>query len=98
VNSGKREGDEVVQLYVHNNDPEEKLPLKKLVRFKRISLIPGKKQNVVFKLPVDGETLGYWNVETDEFVLHNTKIDVMVGSSSEDIRLSGSFKVGAVGE
>jgi beta-glucosidase len=95
ANSGKREGDEVVQLYIHNNDPKEKLPQKKLVGFKRVTLKPGGKTKVVFSLAVTGESLGYWNAAAHAFTLNPGAIDVMVGSSSADIRLKGKLTVTA---
>jgi beta-glucosidase len=95
ANTGKRDGDEVVQLYVHNNDPAEKLPIKKLVGFKRVTVKAGAKTTVVIPLAVDGETMGYWDGSAHAFRLNPAAIDVMVGSSSADIRLKGKLQVTA---
>ena len=93
ANTGARDGEEVVQLYVHNNDPAEKLPQKKLVGFKRVALKAGAKTTVVIPLTVDGETLGYWDAKAHAFRLNPAVIDLMVGSSSQDIRLKGQLQV-----
>jgi beta-glucosidase len=93
ANTGKRDGDEVVQLYIHNNDPTEKLPVKKLVGFTRVTLKAGKTTTVVIPLKIDGETLGYWDAPAHSFRLNPAAIDILVGSSSQDIRLKGKLTV-----
>ncbi|MBN2352982.1 MAG: glycoside hydrolase family 3 C-terminal domain-containing protein [Spirochaetales bacterium] len=93
ANTGTREGDEVVQLYIRNNDPAEKLPKKKLVGFERVTLKAGQKKTVTIPLAVNGETLGYWDASAHAFRLNPAAIDVMVGSSSGDIRLTGKLRV-----
>jgi beta-glucosidase len=93
TNTGRRAGDEVVQLYVHNNDTREKLPRKKLVGFARVSLKPGEKTTVTLPLRIDGEMLGYWDAARHAFTLNPGVIDIMVGGSSEDVRLQGKLRV-----
>ena len=95
-NSGSRAGDEVVQLYVHDNDSSEKLPAEQLQGFQRISLNPGEKKTVSFSLPV--EQLAFWNTDKHEFVVNPATFDVMVGSSSSDIRAKGSFQLTTAGQ
>ncbi len=97
ANTGKRDGDEVVQLYIRNNDPTVKLPQKKLVGFQRVTLKAGQKKTVTIPLTVNGETLGYWDAKAHAFRLNRASIDVMVGGSSEDIRLKGKLRVTAGG-
>ena len=93
TNTGRRAGDEVVQLYIHNNDTREKLPRKKLVGFARVSLKPGEKTTVTLPLRIDGEMLGYWDAARHAFTLNPGAIDIMVGGSSEDVRLQGKLQV-----
>ena len=95
-NSGSRAGDEVVQLYVHDNDSSEKLPAEQLQGFQRISLNPGEKKTVSFSLPV--EQLAFWNTDKHEFVVNPATFNVMVGSSSSDIRAKGSFQLTTAGQ
>lgn len=95
-NSGTRAGDEVVQLYVHNNDATATQPKKQLQGFERISLNPGEKRTVSFSLPV--EQLSFWETNKRAFVVNPGAFDVMVGSSSDDIRDKGSFTVTTAGQ
>ncbi len=95
-NSGSRTGDEVVQLYVHDNDTSETLPKKQLQGFQRISLEPGEKKTVSFS--VTAEQLAFWSTNKHDFVIDPATFDVMVGSSSSDIRAKGSFQVTTAGQ
>jgi len=89
-NIGERTGDEVVQLYVRDEFASVPRPVKELKGFKRIKLGPGETRSVEFDLSVD--QLGFYDEEI-HLVLEPGTIRVMVGSSSEDIRLSGSFEI-----
>ena len=90
TNTGNRDGDEVVQLYV--NDPESSVvtPEKLLRKFKRIHLAAGESREIVFTLGFDDFKLldrnWRWTVEPGEF-------HIMVGASSEDIRLQATVKI-----
>lgn len=89
-NDGSREGDEVVQLYLCDEFASIPRPVKELKGFKRIQLKPGEQRHIIFQL--DSRQLAFYD-ENMELVLEPGKFKVMVGSSSEDIRLSGSFEV-----
>jgi beta-glucosidase len=90
-NSGQRPGDEVVQLYVHQVECSVKRPSKELRGFERVALRPGQKKTVMFTLP--GEKVAYWDVNTHGFVVEPGAFDVLVGSSSEDIRVQTRIQV-----
>jgi beta-glucosidase len=89
-NIGFREGDEVVQLYLEDLKRSIPGPKKELKGFKRIHLKPNETQRVAFKLTPD--ELALYN-KYKKWVVEPGSFRVMVGSSSEDIRLSGIFKV-----
>lgn len=89
-NAGEREGDEVVQLYAHDAQARITRPIKELKGFKRITLAPGEKKTVTFALFVN--QLGFYN-EDMEFVVEPGVAEVMIGSASDDIRLSGEFEI-----
>ena len=95
-NTGDRAGDEVVQLYVHNNDQGAVQPREQLQGFERVSLNPGESKTVDFTLPV--EQLSFWDTSKHAYVIHPGTFDVMVGSASDDIRQKGSFEVSNAGE
>jgi len=95
-NSGKRAGDEVVELYVHQVSSTVKRPRQQLAGFERIALRPGEKKTVTFSLPV--ERLSFWDTTKKAFVVEAEAFDVMVGSASDDIRLKGQFRVTSSGQ
>jgi beta-glucosidase len=90
-NTGKRPGDEVVQLYVHQVECSVKRPSKELRGFERVALRPGQKKTVAFTLA--GEKLAFWDVKTHGFVVEPGTFDVLVGSSSEDVRVQTRIQV-----
>jgi beta-glucosidase len=89
-NIGARAGDEVVQLYIHDVLGTISTPVKQLRGFRRVSLQPGEAKTVDFALgPEDLSLLNrdmHWVVEPGDF-------EVLVGSSSEDVRLNGVLHV-----
>ena len=89
-NVGARAGDEVVQLYTRDEFASVPRPVKELKGFKRITLAPGETRSVIFDLPVD--QLAFYD-EDMRLVVEPGTIQVIVGSSSEDIRLRGSFEI-----
>ena len=90
-NTGLREGDEVVQLYVHDVKSTVIRPVKELRAFERISLKAGDNKTVIMTIPV--EKLSFYDEKTHRFVVETGTFEVLVGSSSEDIRLKGKIDV-----
>lgn len=91
TNSGKRLGEEVVQLYVKHLDSKVARPLKELKGFRRVSVKPGETKRVTLNLRAD--QLAYWNVDAHRFEVEPEKIELMVGSSSADVKLKKSIQV-----
>lgn len=89
-NTGKREGSEVVQLYFDDVISSMSTPVKELAGFEKVSLAPGEKKTVKFKLTP--EHLSFLDTNL-EWVVEPGKFKVMVGSSSADIRLDGEFEI-----
>jgi beta-glucosidase len=89
-NTGGRKGSEVVQLYVRDLIASVTVPVKELKGFKKVMLEPGEQKRVEFILNHDD--LSFYNKSMDLVVEPGT-FAVMVGSSSEDIRLKGEFDV-----
>lgn len=86
-NTGKVAGDEVPQLYLHQEVSSIVRPLKELKDFSRISLAPGESKTVTFTLKPD--QFAIWN-EKMKRQIEPGKFEIMIGSSSDDIRLRGS--------
>jgi beta-glucosidase len=89
-NTGAREGDEVVQLYTYDTVSSVTTYEKVLRGFERVRLKPGETKTISFTLTPDD--LALWN-RSMRFVVEPGMFKVMVGSSSEDIRLSGEFEI-----
>jgi beta-glucosidase len=90
TNTGNREGDEVVQLYIKDLVATRTRPVIDLRGFRRITLKPGESQNITFDLGF--EELSMLDADLKR-VVEPGDFKVMVGSSSEDIRLRGFVSV-----
>jgi beta-glucosidase len=84
TNTGSREGDEVVQLYVKHLNSKVSRPNQELKGFQRVTLKPNETKLV--SIPLDAGSLAYWDVKAHKFVVEKEKIQVMIGSSSADIK------------
>ncbi|MFI1212091.1 glycoside hydrolase family 3 C-terminal domain-containing protein [Streptomyces sp. NPDC020802] len=91
TNTGRRAGDEVVQLYTHQRVSRDKQPLKQLEAFQRVSLKPGETRTVRLKLRE--KDLAHWDVTRSRWVVESGTYDVLVGASSGDIRSRAALKV-----
>lgn len=89
-NTGKVAGDEVVQLYLRDEVSSVTTYVKVLRGFERVHLQPGEEKEVSFILTP--QELGLWNKD-NYFVVEPGTFSVMIGSSSEDIRLQGIFNI-----
>lgn len=82
-NVGKRDGDEVVQLYVRYTCSAISRPLKALADFRRVSLASGERCSV--ELRVSFDSLCHWDATAGEFRLERGDVTVMVGRNAADI-------------
>jgi len=94
-NVGDRAGKETVQLYVAPQNPSVSRPVKELKAFEKVPLGPGESKAVT--LSVTPRDLSYYDVHKQAWVLEPGTYDLMVGSSSADIRLKASVRVVAGG-
>jgi len=78
-NTGSVAGDDVVQLYLHEDDTSILQPVRKLEGFQRVSLSPGQSQTVTFTL--GPQNLGYYN-NNGQFVVQPGPFNLWVGDSS----------------
>ena len=86
-NNGRMDGDEVSQLYIKMPDLNIPIPIKQLKGFRRISIKKGQRELV--EIDVKKENLRYWDEKKSMFITPKGEYIVMIGSSSEDIRLKG---------
>jgi beta-glucosidase len=90
ANTGSRAGAEVVQLYVGDPTTTSEPP-RQLEGFQRVTLQPGEKQHIHFTLAP--RAFSYWNEEAKGWDVANGTYQVLVGDSSSNLPLQGSFNV-----
>jgi beta-glucosidase len=83
TNTGKRAGDEVVQLYVRDDQASVTRPLIELKRFQRVTLAPGEKRTVTFDL--QPEDLALWNPQMKHVVEPGT-FTISAGPNSVELK------------
>ncbi len=91
ANTGKRDGDEVAQVYVHYPATGTYMPIKQLRGFERVHIARGKKQAVRVVIPK--KELRYWDENKRAFVTPKGQYTIMVGSSSERIHLQSDINL-----
>lgn len=89
TNTGDVFGAEVAQLYLCDPVSTVPKPVKELKKFAKVELNPGETKNVT--LTLTERDLSYYNVALHRWVAEDGKYHVLIGSSSWDIRLQGSF-------
>ncbi len=83
VNTGSRAGDEVVQLYVHDEVASVTRPVKALKGFERVTLRPSEQRTVRFEL--GPEAFSLWNLDMQE-VVEPGRFTILVGPNSRDLK------------
>lgn len=95
-NTGNRDGAEVVQLYVKNNENSAVFkPESELCAFAKVYLKAGEEKAVSLSFALS--ELSFWNVKENAWTLENGEYTIEVGTSSEDVRLTAPLTV-TVGE
>ncbi len=91
TNSGDVAGGEVVQVYVKDTESSLERPEKELKGFKKVFLNSGETQTI--EITLNNEAFRYYDDTKSEWVLEPGKFEILVGSSSRDIRLSGDVEM-----
>ncbi|MGP3973905.1 glycoside hydrolase family 3 C-terminal domain-containing protein [Streptomyces sp. 8N114] len=91
TNTGRRDGDEVVQLYVRRRGSRDKQPLQQLRGFERVRVKAGRSTTVRFKLRA--ADLAHWDVTRGREVVESGEIELRVGASCGDIRGRTTLRV-----
>jgi beta-glucosidase len=87
TNTGKVAGREVVQLYVRDIKSTFARPDKELKAFQKVELKPGQTKTITFTL--DCEAFWYFDSRKNAWATEPGEFEILLGSSSRDIRLSG---------
>jgi beta-glucosidase len=90
-NIGPRAGAEVVEVYVHDVKSSIDRPVRELKAFQRVALKAGETREVTFEL--DRRAMSFYDPLVKSWEVEPGVFDVLVGASSRDIRLSGTFEL-----
>lgn len=91
TNTGNKDGDEVVQLYVKQLQSKVERPEKELKAFQRVFFKAGETKNVF--LTLKAKDIEYWNTAKQQFELENNSIEIQIGSASDNILLNKKVTV-----
>jgi beta-glucosidase len=92
ANTGSRTGDEVVQLYIHDDEASVTRPVIELRRFQRVTLQPGQRRTITFELTPDD--LALWNPDMNKVVEPGT-FTISAGPNSVDLKSAKLTVTGA---
>ena len=83
-NTGDREGQEVVQLYISDKKSSLPRPVKELKGFKKVKLAPGEEKEITFT--IDKEALSYFDDAQHAWVAEPGKFEAVIAASAADIK------------
>jgi beta-glucosidase len=90
-NTGNIEGKEIAQVYVRDIESSEVRPLKELKAFAKLALKAGESKNVT--LTLNENAFRFYSDKTKKWVVEPGKFEILVGSSSKDIKLAGTVDI-----
>ena len=90
-NTGRRKGDEVVQLYVSHLNSKVERPRQELKGFKRITIEPN--QTATVTLPVKAQDLAYWDEHQNKWIVEEDQLKLTVGPSSASPKLAKTIHI-----
>ncbi|MFI8233179.1 glycoside hydrolase family 3 C-terminal domain-containing protein [Streptomyces sp. NPDC085900] len=91
TNSGDMTADEVPQLYTRAVEPSVTRPRRELLAHERVTLSPGEKRELSFEVPLSA--FEFWDVSRGGPRLEPGSYDILVGASSEDVRLRTTLRL-----
>jgi beta-glucosidase len=91
ANTGRRDGDEVIQAYFRHVKSAELQPRMALCGFARVHVTPGEAAKVSLEIPA--ERFRYWDTKRKQYVVEPGDYVLMVGAASDDIRVRVPFKL-----
>jgi beta-glucosidase len=88
-NTGKREGAEIVQLYIHDAEASVARPVKELKGFEKVSLQPGETKTVNFT--IDKSALSFFDADEHAWVAEPGDFEAIIGASSSEVKSRTTF-------
>jgi len=92
-NTGKRDGDDVVQVYYRHVNSKASQPKQSLCGFSRVRVKSGKSTKVTIEVPA--KRLRYWDAEKKQYVVEPGDYEFLIGAASDDIRLKLPMNIAA---
>jgi beta-glucosidase len=89
TNSGKRQGAEIVQLYIRDVKSSLPRPVKELKAFEKVTLQPGETKTVTFT--IDKSALSFFDAEKHEWIAESGDFEAIVGASASDVKGKTAF-------
>jgi beta-glucosidase len=93
TNTGRRPGDEVVEVYVAPPKESVPRPPRELKGFARVSLLPGESKEVSVSL--EPRSFAFWDDGGKDWAVEGGPFEILVGASSRDIRVRQTLDVGS---
>ena len=90
-NTGRINGDEVIQLYIRHINAGIDEPVKQLKNFKRVTITKGATKRM--RLSINNDDLKYWDEKMNGLTIYPGDYEIQIGSSSEDIKLKYQFSI-----
>ncbi len=90
-NTGNVDGAEITQIYVSDKESTIYRPVKELRAFKKVFLKAGKEKEVSVEL--SKRAFAFWNININDWMVETGEFDILVGTSSRDIKLSKTITV-----
>ena len=91
TNSGTRDGDEVVQMYVRHLGSKVERPIKELKGFERVAIPHGQTRTVAMRLKASD--LAYWDETANRWSVEAESVEIQLGASSVDVRATKTIRV-----
>jgi beta-glucosidase len=91
INTGLRQGQEVIQVYLRDPEAQRVRPDKELKAFAKVALEPGERKTVTLLL--DRSSLAYYDDAAHQWISEAGKFEILVGASSRDIRANAAFEL-----
>ncbi|MCB2155260.1 glycoside hydrolase family 3 C-terminal domain-containing protein [bacterium] len=91
TNTGSRPGAEIAQLYVADREASVKRPPKELKGFARVELQPGESREV--SIDLNDRAFAFYDVDAKDWIVEPGDFEILVGSSSQDIRAKGTLTI-----
>lgn len=91
ANTGEIAGSEIIQMYIGKEQDKIHRPIKELKGFTKVSLGPN--ESIEVEIPFDDYTFRYFDSKEKEFKVEKGSYNILIGSSSKDIRLSGTIEL-----